>query len=226
MPSTTPRIGLTKPTTSELMSIGDRQLAENYRVIDAAIGVGEGTSFPGSAYNGEIFRRTDLAKTYFWNGVSWVEWGGATGAPGLADGDAAISSPVVTTFTTEAAAISLSFAAVQNRWYLIKASGQFEFTSDVEGFFRTALRWKAGTSVPTSGDNLIRGFLHYSDCAGVLAKPVSVMEEFFYTGISQTISLAFMFSSEGAASITVGQHHSGPSNEVPQTALTIYGYGS
>jgi hypothetical protein len=226
MATFTPRLNLIKPLTSELMSAGDRHLADNYRVIDAATGVYEGTSFPGSPYYGLVVRRTDLSKTYFWNNVSWVEWGGVSGAPGLANGDAAISSPVVTTFTSEAAALSLSFSAVQNRRYLIKASGTFEFTSNVEGSFRTSLRWKVGVSVPTGSDSLIREFRHYDDAADVLAKPVSVMEEFNYTSISQTISLAFLFRSEGVASITCGQHHSGPSNEVPQTALTIYDYGA
>lgn len=223
MPTTTPRIGLTLPIASETMNLGDNQLAENYAKIDDAIGVSAGTSFPLTPFTGQIFRRTDQSKTYFWNGSSWVEWGAAS-VP-LINGIMAAATNTTTagpTGTTEALAISTSFAAVQNRRYLVKARLFLNWaaTASFEGFVRCTLRWNTG-AVPTGASALIkedRGFMPQG--LEAIGLPMTIMGELAYTAANATIHVGLLFRSETANTV---EHFGGSDNA---KTIHVYDYGA
>lgn len=226
MAGATARLALVKPLTSEQMSIYDRQASDDYLKIDNAIGVKSVTSFPGSPFTGQIVYRTDQSKAYFWNGVSWVEWGGVAGAQGVKNGDAILSSPFQSTTTTEKSLLSSTFDIVTNRRYLIYASGTFEFQDNIEDFFRCTLRWRVGVGIPTAADTLIRELRTFVDSTGTYSAPITVFEEFAYSGPSQTISLGLLFRSESIGNTIFGGNATGTGGFTPQTAIDIYDYGA
>lgn len=221
MSTSTPRLGLTIPLASESMALGDNQLAENYRIVDDAVGVSAGTSFPLSPFTGKIFRRTDLSKTYYWNGSVWIEWA-STFTPTINGLVAhATSTASASTGTTEVLAVSASFSAIQNRRYLIKASITIDFTSGVEGFIRSALRW--GTSTPTGASTLIREFRGYTDGINCEGRTHPMVTEFLYAGVNQTIHIGSLYRSEGAGNVNTG---GGASPDRNSNTIQIYDYGT
>ena len=72
MPTTTTRLGLTKPSSSDNVSID--QLNANADKLDAAVGTFVCTSAtrPASPWNGLTIYETDTQKTYVYNASSWT----------------------------------------------------------------------------------------------------------------------------------------------------------
>lgn len=223
MATSTPRLGMTLPVPSESMAIGDGQLAENYRLIDDAVGVSAGTAFPSVVFTGRIFRRTDQSKTYYYDGSMWIEWG--TVVTPTINGIVAAASNTTTagpTSTTEALAISTSFAAIQNRRYLVKARLFLNWaaTASFEGFVRCTLRWNTG-SVPTGASALIKedvGFMPRGTEA--IGLPMTITGELAYTAANATIHVGLLFRSETANTV---EHFGGSDNT---KLIYVYDYGA
>lgn len=223
MSTTTPRLGLTLPIPSESMALGDGQLSENYVRVDEGVGVSTGTAFPSVVFTGRIFRRTDQNKTYYYDGSTWIEWGAAS-TP-LINGIMAAASNNTTagpTGTTEALAISTSFAAVQNRRYLIKARLFLDWaaTASFEGFVRATLRWNTG-SVPTGASALIKedvGFMPMGTEA--IGLGMTITGELAYTAANATIHIGLLFRSESANTV----EHFGTSDNTK--LIHVYDYGA
>lgn len=222
MSTTTPRLGLTLPIPSESMALGDGQISENYVRIDEGIGVSTGTAFPSVVFTGRIFRRTDQNKTYYYDGSTWIEWGAAV-VPTI-NGIMAAASAATTsgpTGTTEALAISTSFAAVQNRRYLVKARLALDWaaTAAFEGFVRCTLRRNTG-SAPTGASTLIKedtGFMmRGSEGIGL---PMMIVGEFVHTAANATVHVGLLFRSETANTV----EHFGSSDNTK--VIHVYDYG-
>lgn len=73
----TPRMGMISPTPFDMMSIGDLILANNYRRIDATIGVTPVTSAtrPASPIAGQLIYETDTELYQVWTGSAWTKYG-------------------------------------------------------------------------------------------------------------------------------------------------------
>ena len=93
MATTTTRLGLTKPDFVDVVDISE--LNTNADDIDAAVGAAVVTSStrPSAPWLGQIIHETDTDKTLVWDGVAWVEAGGAEDLEDLGDVD-------ITTATT------------------------------------------------------------------------------------------------------------------------------
>jgi hypothetical protein len=85
MATTTTRLGLTKPDFVDVVDISE--LNTNADDIDAAVGaaVVTSTTRPGAPWLGQIIHETDTDKTLVWDGIAWVEAGGAEDLDDLGD---------------------------------------------------------------------------------------------------------------------------------------------
>jgi hypothetical protein len=87
MATNTTRLGLIKPDFVDVVDISE--LNTNADDIDAAVGAAVVTSStrPGAPWLGQIIHETDTDKTLVWDGIAWVEAGGAEDLDDLGDVD-------------------------------------------------------------------------------------------------------------------------------------------
>lgn len=73
MATTTTRLGLRKPATTDLITVGT-DLDANYDLIDLAVGYTVCTSItrPATPYSGQAIYETDTARTYVRSGAAWL----------------------------------------------------------------------------------------------------------------------------------------------------------
>lgn len=226
MPSSTPRLGLTKPIGSESMPLGASQLSSNWQTVDNVIGMNVGTVFPPSPFVGKTFRRTDLSQSYYWDGSSWIPYGSIATVPIGYRNTAQVGTQVFTT-TTEALVTSTSFFATTNKQYYIKVGTFLEFVENVAGYAWVVLRWAPNFSV-TNTDTKIRDSRFFMDCIGVLGKPFCWLDNWFYTGINQNVTVGVFIKSESVSqTVKSSTNPEGPgANTItPQTSLIISEWG-
>lgn len=226
MSTSTPRLALVKPDGAEAGSLGAGQLTSNYQKIDSAIGMSNGTAFPASPFTGKIFHRTDLNQGYYYNGAGWTPFGDATAVPpGIKQ--TLVNTSQIQTTTAEALIGSTTFFAINNKQHYLKISTFLEFIENVAGYGWVVLRWAPGGAVINT-DTKIRDSRFYMDCIGVLGKSFCFIENFFYTGVSQNITIGIFIKSESVSQTiksVPNPEGPGPNSYQSSTALIISEWG-
>lgn len=95
MATTTTRLSLRKPATSDLVNV-TTDISNNMDTIDAAVGFERLGAFPGAPYTGKPVMRSDLSDRLFaYNGSLWTKVQGPLIYSTFAARDAAIPVPVL-----------------------------------------------------------------------------------------------------------------------------------
>lgn len=201
MSTLTSRLALTKPAGTDSMATGGSVLSTNYDIIDAAVGTPHYTSAtrPASPWVGRVIWETDTGNYRFWDGAKWAYWGNSAKAGIREVGTNGLGSLSVTAETQLEAA---TFSAVQNRRYRIEYCLYGEHTTNVNGAYRTRLRWAAGATVTTAG-TLIREQYVKCNSSGATGMQVMDVAELNYTAASASITVGLFCMDNAADTISI-----------------------
>lgn len=199
MSTTTPRVALIKPATSDSMSDADAQIGQSWELVDLYAGARALAANPGSSFVGDIIKNTTDGTYRRWSGSRW-QWLGHNvfyansfessnsqdaRQDGFSGGEILVNP-------------ANSFQLVINRSYLIHWTMMLEYEADTQGFMRVNLRRSAQNGSVGIGSSLVKEYRFFVDSNGRPTKPASGFFQYGHTDPTGTYQFGLGLAPETA----------------------------
>lgn len=161
MPTSTPRLQLTKPVGNESMALGAAQLADAYSKIDAAMGVKKFATQGAatSTFIGDLIRENSTGQSKLFNSVSWLNiFDDNNGRGKPVEGPQSANDYPIFPGNPEDTVANVLLNVQAGRKYLanfnINLSAQNFSGGTLQGFIRILFKW-INSSNPASIPNIV-----------------------------------------------------------------------
>lgn len=186
MSTTTPRLGIIKPATSDSPKNFDDEVGSALEATDLYFGARELAADPGPTFVGELYKNTTNENYRRWTGAKWAWVGHQTAHAKSYESSFSHGSLVSNVAGLESVVVFTNpFTYIQNRRYKVRFMLMLEYDASTSGFFRVNLRWAAGTVVGVS-DPSIKEFRFFVDSTGFMSKQAEAVFDYPHVAATQT----------------------------------------
>jgi hypothetical protein len=153
--ATTPKLGLTLPAKTDLMSLGDDVLSANYTLIDTYMGANVQTTAPALTFPGNLWHNTTSGNKNVANGAAFQAVNGNTWQEGFSAYDLDGTSRST---NSEISLITENFNVINGAQYLVRYQAFMKWSDTYNPGSAFRLRFKAnGAYIHTRSFNFLGG---------------------------------------------------------------------